>query len=294
MGQSSMLFRNMNQPFSPSFADKRHQKNRSEIRKKHWASELPGRLDNAQICEQMVYYLTPASFTWFTVGGGGEAVFELTLPSAGGKRNRSTKPSYLTTTRADVPERPNMAPEKCLRLLLGQIQPESGRTEPKKKTKTPHRMWSSVCRVGRWKGGVASAEAAVWIWRRTVCSLDWLDWFLWCCWFLWYFTRRTWRRRWIPWMIQAGHQGRKIQAECGNEAARRQERRSETHRTGIFLRNVRRIKLKYEQFPHRVNLSDVPQQDAHSTEVKGQDSWIQQELQLMCEFKAKSSVKQKY
>lgn len=28
------------------------------------ASELPGRLDNAQqICEQMVYYLTPTSFT---------------------------------------------------------------------------------------------------------------------------------------------------------------------------------------------------------------------------------------
>lgn len=74
-------------------------------------------------------------------------------------------------------------------------------------------------------------------------------------------------------MIQAGHQGRKIQAECGNEAARREERRSETHRTGIFLRNVRRIKLKYEQFPHRVNLSDVLQQDAHSTEVKGQDSY---------------------
>ena len=214
---------------------------RSEIRKKHWASELPGRLDNAQICEQMVYYLTPASFTWFTVGGGGAAVFELTLPSAGGKRNRNTKPSYLTITQADVPERPNMAPEKCLRLLLGQIQPDSGRTEPKKMTKTPPRMWSSVCRVGWWNGGVASTEAAVWIWRRTVCSLDWLDWFLWCCWFLWYFTRHTWRRRWIPWMIQAGHQGRKIQAECGNEAARREERRSEDHRTGIYLRNICRI-----------------------------------------------------
>lgn len=40
-------------------------------------------------------------------------MFELTLPSAAGRRsNKKTNPLFQHT---DVPKRPNMAPKKCLR-----------------------------------------------------------------------------------------------------------------------------------------------------------------------------------
>ena len=88
----------------------------------------------------MVYYLTPASFTWFTVGGGGEAVSELTLPSAGGKRNRNAKPSYLTTAQARRARTPQHGSrkKKYLRPPLGQNSARTSTDRTKRQKNDKH------------------------------------------------------------------------------------------------------------------------------------------------------------
>lgn len=105
-------------------------------KKEEW---LPGRLDNAQICEQMVYYLTPTSFTWFTVEFREAGVWAHTA-ICWERRQKEDDPVSPPNRRAKTPQHGS---RKCLWRPHMQIHQNPDRTEPKRQ-KTPT-MQSCVC-----------------------------------------------------------------------------------------------------------------------------------------------------
>ncbi len=117
------------------------------------ASELPGRLDNAQICEQMVYYLTPTSFTWFTVEAGEAGVWAHTA-ICWRKKQQEDKRLISPHRRAKTPQHGS---RKCLWQPHRQIHPKSGLSLIKKNNRSRQNVklgllnrsvkrWSEVCK----------------------------------------------------------------------------------------------------------------------------------------------------
>lgn len=117
------------------------------------ASELPGRLDNAQIREQMVYYLTPASFTWFTVEPGEAGVWAHTA-ICWRKTQPEDKPLLSAHRRAKTPQHGS---RKRLWQPHGQTRPKPGPSSVRRTANSrqnlqlgllnpPVKRWSGVCK----------------------------------------------------------------------------------------------------------------------------------------------------
>lgn len=135
----------------------------------------------------MVCYLTPASFTWFTVEWGEAGVWAHTAICWKKEGTGRRASSFTGQTCQNAPT------------WLPKMSPATSRTNPTK--------IQSFIKGGpkkpKWNGWSekTTGEKVEWSLQRfesggeTGCSLDWLDWFL------WYFTRRT--SSWIPWMTEA-------------------------------------------------------------------------------------------